>query len=64
MRRSATPKMHPVVHLLANVLALALLVAALVSRHATLALGGIALFIVYCAVESWTVSRHRRDLIG
>lgn len=57
-------KMHPVVHLIANVLALALLVLSLVSQRAVFAFGGIGLFLLYCAVESWTVGRHRRDLIG
>ena len=61
-RRTAS-KMHPVVHLLANLLALSLLVISLLSERFSFALGGVVVFVFYCALESWSVARHRRDLI-
>jgi hypothetical protein len=69
MERAAIPaprsavKMHPMVHLVANLVALVLLVSSLLSGHGLLALAGIGVFLVYCAVESWSVARHRRDLL-
>ena len=56
-------KMHPVVHLIANFGALGLLAASLLSGHAVLAFGGISVFVLYCALESWSVARHRRDFL-